>query len=437
MPTKDEVIEKMYKRFEEGAQRLYKRIKEMPEYNTMGIRVKDIDDWIKRSHLTVKPKFYYKGKFNSFVAPGPKHTYQVDLFNFKYEQKVNFGPDTPTAGIIAVDVFTKETHIVPIKDHKAPSWRDALSEIIAKMGAPKVIMSDQDASVMGNEGTEWFRRHPGIQHTITRHHAAFAERALRMFKHLMYKKVKKDVRPWPEYLSDVLERMNKGRLPIDPDNRVPGDEKTYPRNTTGFTPEEAAKPENWFEAHTNLELKATHNRKYPEIHIGDHVKVWKQKKALDKENVSDFPDDPVKVKNIIRSLGQTRYIVEGRGTTIPVLRADIWLHKPGERKDTTPLKGVAYKASEPFMSLKRVGIRIREHNKAKREENRVAKAAAKDKAKAEKKETRLKTKEMVMAAKGRGAKARAEAAKKYDEELRESLRTRIARLDWRGRPIYR
>ena len=115
MPTKDEVIEKRYKRFEEGAQRLYKRIKEMPEYNTLGIRVKDIDDWIKRSHLTVKPKFYYKDKFNSFVAPGPKHTYQVDLFNFKYEQKVNFGPDTPTAGIIAVDIFTKETHIVPIK----------------------------------------------------------------------------------------------------------------------------------------------------------------------------------------------------------------------------------------------------------------------------------------------------------------------------------
>ena len=434
MPTKDEVIEKMYKRFEEGAQRLYKRIKEMPEYNALGIRVKDVDDWIKRSHLTVKPKFYYKDKFNSFVAPGPKHTYQVDLFNFKYEQKVNFGPDTPTAGIIAVDIFTKETHIVPIKDHTAPEWRDALDKIIAKMGAPKVIMSDKDASVTGNEGTEWFRRHPGIQHTITRHHASFAERALRMFKHLLYKKVKKDVRPWTEYLPDVLERMNKGRLPVDPDNRVPGDEKTYPRNTTGFTPEEAAKPENWFEAHTNMELKAKHNRKYPEIHVGDKVKVWKQKKALDKENVSDFPDNPVKVKNIIRSLGQTRYIVEG--TTIPVLRSDLWLHRPGERKDTTPLKGEAYKAPEPYMSWKRVGIRIREHNKAKREEKRVATAAAKDKAKAEKRETRLKTKEMVMAAKARGAKTRAEAAKKHDEDLRESLRKRIARLDWRGRPIY-
>ena len=89
------------------------------------------------------------------------------------------------------------------------------------------------------------------------------------------------------------------------------------------------------------------------------------------------------------------------------------------------------------MSWRRVGIRIREHNKAKREEKREEKVAAKDKAKAEKKETRLKTKEMVMAAKARGAKARVDAATKHDEELRESLRTRIARLDWRGRPIYR
>jgi hypothetical protein len=119
-----------------------------------------------------------------------------------------------------------------------------------------------------------------------------------------------------------------------------------------------------------------------------------------------------------------------------VLRSDLWLHRPGERKDTTNIKGEAYKAPEPYMSWKRTGIRIREHNKAKREEKRVATAAAKDKAKADKRETRLKTKEMVMAAKARGAKTRAEAAKKHDEDLRESLRKRIARLDWRGRPIY-
>ena len=61
MPTKDEVIEKFYKRWEEGAQRLHKRVKDDPDYNTMGITVKNTTEWIQRSHLTVKPKFYYKG----------------------------------------------------------------------------------------------------------------------------------------------------------------------------------------------------------------------------------------------------------------------------------------------------------------------------------------------------------------------------------------
>ena len=77
-----------------------------------------------------------------------------------------------------------------------------------------------------------------------------------MFKQLMYKKVKKGVRPWTEYIPDVLERMNNGRLPIDPNDRFEGDDKTYARNTTGFTPDEAAKPENWFKAHANLEIQA-------------------------------------------------------------------------------------------------------------------------------------------------------------------------------------
>ncbi len=67
-------------------------------------------------------------------------------------------------------------------------------------------MTDPDSSITSTVMSEWFLRHPGIQHTITRHHASFAERALRMFKQLMYKKVKKDVRLWTEYIPDVIER---------------------------------------------------------------------------------------------------------------------------------------------------------------------------------------------------------------------------------------
>ncbi len=96
-------------------------------------------------------------------------------------------------------------------------------------------------------------------------------------------KKSKDVRPWTDYISGMLERMNSGRLPIDPNDRFEGDDEIYPRSTTGFTPEETARPENWFEAHTNLEIQARHNRKHLDFHVGDAVKMWNQKSALDKE----------------------------------------------------------------------------------------------------------------------------------------------------------
>jgi len=432
MPTKDEVIEKFYKRWEEGAQRLYKRIKDDPAYNTMGITVKNITEWIQRSHLTVKPKFYYKGKFNSFVAPEPMHTFQVDLFNFNYEQKVNF-PDNPPPphGLIAVDVFTKKVHVVPLESKDGPSWMKAMDEIINKMGKPKAIMTDPDASVLGNEMQEWFRRMKkrgaDIQHTLTRHHASFAERSLRMFKYLMYKKVKKDVRPWTEYLSAVLEQMNTGRMPIDPNNRERGDEKTFPRNSTGFTPEDAAKPENWFEARNNMEIQSKHNRKYKSIYVGDKVKVWRQKSILEKENVSDFPDDPVEVQKIVRSLGQTRYVVENK--SIPVLRSDLWLHRAGPRKDAKPGKldkPEPFKQAEPYMSYKLRRIRQREDNKTKREENRAAKATAKAKAKVDKVETTRKRQEEAKKRREE-AKARAIEARKFEASIRSALKFRRAK----------
>ena len=132
--------------------------------------------------------------------------------------------------------------------------------------------------------------------------------------------------------------------------------------------------------------------------------------------------------------------------THPVLRSDLWLHKPGERKE--PPIEEAHEEVAPRMSHKRARIIKREENKVKREEKRVATAAAKAKAKAVKIDNKKKTKELWEA-----AKARAVAAKKHEEGMHEfvkNLKQRIAerttmkthgpaiaRLDWRGQLINR
>ena len=189
---------------------------------------------------------------------------------------------------------------------------------------------------------EWFKRNNDVKHVLTRHHAAFAERALRMFKVEMYKLVKEDVKPWTESLTQVLHRMNEGRQPVDNDNRVQGDDKVFPHKATGFTASEAAKPENWFEVHTNMEIQAKHKRKHPEIQVGDEVKVYKQRSVHTKEVISDYPNAPVKVEIITKSLGQTFYEVEGK--THPVIRADLILH----RKSKATVAEVPKEAT-PFM----------------------------------------------------------------------------------------
>ena len=107
------------------------------------------------------------------------------------------------------------------------------------------------------------------------------------------------------------------------------------------------------------------------------------------------------------------------------------------------------------MSYKRTRIIKREENKVKREEKKVATTSAKAKAKAVKIDNKMKTKELWEA-----TKARAVATKKHEEGMREFVKQRvfaervagqgaaerrmmeragptIARLDWRGQPIYR
>ena len=299
-PTKEAIIKGVYSRFKGTLAQTYKRIKEDPKYSADDmpyITLKDVDYWFKHSHIALTPKYYYKRDFNSFVAPRPKHTFQIDLFNFNYEQdQPEYEETVPKSGLMCIDVFTKEVHVVPVPSKHAIEWERAINEFIEKMGKPKIIMTDPDASMKGIVIDEWFKRNPDIKQVLTRHHASFAERALRMFKVEMYKLVKEDVKPWTEYLKQVLHRMNEGRQPIDYDNRVHGDDKVFPHKATGFTATEAAKPENWLEVHTNMEIQARHRRKYPEIQVGDEVKVYKQRSVHDNEIISDYPSSVTTLK---------------------------------------------------------------------------------------------------------------------------------------------
>ena len=51
-------------------------------------------------------------------------------------------------------------------------------------------------------------------------------------------------------------------------------------------------------------MRKKQTRLYPEIQIGDYVKIHKNKDKLDKENVSTWSDKKYEVKDIEESMGQ-------------------------------------------------------------------------------------------------------------------------------------
>ena len=50
-------------------------------------------------------------------------------------------------------------------------------------------------------------------------------------------------------------------------------------SSTGFTPNEAKKPENELTVYLNMTVKAKRNRRYPDINIGDKVFNYMKRQA--------------------------------------------------------------------------------------------------------------------------------------------------------------
>ena len=92
-------------------------------------------------------------------------------------------------------------------------------------------------------------------------------------------------------------------------------------SATGLTPVDATKEENEFYAKTNLEIKRISDRKYPELNVGNHVRVYKKKSRFAKERVPVWEDQKRRITGIGTSFGQKFYHVSG--ITRPLIRSNL------------------------------------------------------------------------------------------------------------------
>ena len=263
----------------------------------------DIQAWFKRN---IERKTQLKG-YNSFIASEPKQEYQCDLFFMNYLNDPEF-----SKGLLMVDIFTKFVSIIPINSRTANTLLDAMKESMLKMGGTPQTLYTDDEGGLRDQLIQNYLKDQNIRHIVTRSHAAVAERTIRTIKAMIEKRLESAKRRdedkrWVDVLNQVLITYNFKNK----------------HSATKMTPKEATLPANQLQVKTNLEMKRKHTRIYPDINVGDYVKIYNKKSKYAKERIPVWSKENFKVESINESIGQNFYKVEGRDR--PLMRFEILL----------------------------------------------------------------------------------------------------------------
>ena len=216
------------------------------------IRLQDVKDYLsKRDDIQVK----YKPKsYNSFVSPGANFEYEIDIMDIEAKNSTS---DT-RYGLVAIDNFTKIAEVIPIKNRTPESIIAGLKKIIAEMGKPKQLYSDEESSVKSAKMVEFLNR-TEIKSVQTSTHAHTVERFIRTFKDNLYRRLdalKQDKKDWYRHIDNIIKKYNSTE-----------------HSTIQIKPNEAGEKVNHLWVSWHLQNNAKRNRKYPDIKPGDMVRV--------------------------------------------------------------------------------------------------------------------------------------------------------------------
>jgi len=82
--------------------------------------------------------------------------------------------------------------------------------------------------------------------------------------------------------------------------------------TIEMTPAEARKEDKQLDVKLNLELKAKRDRRYPDLKIGDKVKIMLKYNKMKKEHDPLYSDTKYEIEKIEEKKGLTFFFVNGR-----------------------------------------------------------------------------------------------------------------------------
>ena len=193
--------------------------------------------------------------------------------------------------------MSKYAVVVPIKGKETTDVVAGVMEALQKMGAkPKMIYTDDEKAIASSDFKQYVEDE-GIELYRTRGHPAFSERFIRTFQDKLFKRVEADEKKgkenidWRDYILEIMLTYNNKDV----------------HSSTGQTPNEARKKKNEYKSVVNISMKAKKEKIYPELRVGDKVKILRKKAITEKERTSHFLKGEYTVEEITQILGQNYY----------------------------------------------------------------------------------------------------------------------------------
>ena len=294
---KDKIISEVYHEFYGSIKDTFTDAKKKDKTITYD----DVKKWFDNNFTR---KTNLKG-YNSYIANEPFEEFQMDLFFINDLENQDY-----KIGLLMIDIFSKYMTVVPLKTKQPLDVLEGIKQCIKNMGEnPISIYTDDEGSFNSKQVKQYFLDSQ-IQHIVTRGHAPVAERAIRTIKDLMYRRI--DKAPDAQWASNEILKSSLTTYNNKMVNR-----------STKLTPNEARDKKNVLTVKTNLELHRVKKRKYPDINVGDSVRVYTKKKNFQKERAPVWSENKYKVEDITENFNQKFYHIEGRDR--PLLRHEILL----------------------------------------------------------------------------------------------------------------
>jgi hypothetical protein len=206
-------------------------------------------------------------------------------------------------------------------------------ETAQKVEKPKIIYCDNETA-WSVGAVPIYLKEQGIKQYITRNHAQFAERFIRTYKGMLYKRMDSAMRDEVQGIKPKEKPKEKPKAKAKAKSKAKPEEEeeeeenpnlqwetlneqillTYNNSqvhsTIKMTPLQAIRDSNQIDVKNNIEIKANKNRRYPPLEVGDSVKIRRKKKVNEKERTSNWGDEEYKVISIEREFGQKYYTLD-------------------------------------------------------------------------------------------------------------------------------